>query len=770
MVLGNKLRLAAAALTDVGRRREHNQDYTTHQVPTDEQLLADKGALFVVCDGMGGYAAGEVASEIAATTIQDIYYKSDDSNTISRIAEAIKAANHAVYSYAREHPETAGMGTTAVVLVIHDGRAYFVNIGDSRGYLLREGHMRQVTQDHSWVAEQVRAGVLTDEQAQNHPHRNVITRSVGTQPTVSADLFIETLRDGDRLLLCCDGLHGYVPEADIEREVLGAADLDLGVQKLIDLANENGGPDNITAVLVDLLEVPEPLREVEIPTGPPEEQIVTQPLPAVKRARRPVKGRRSPPLAAQARPKPDPREARAASRRTARTLVGLVAVLALLVLGAGAWDIGFGPYAAARAANAQLNSDVSHARQVAQESGAQDPAAALAALADARQRVVADIQNPQLDPGSVQSAQAVLDGPLTAAVQAAVQHYNQVALITPLSLASVYTYTVSCTDPATNSTSSLATPTAMAAVTSPVATTSTQVLYAIANGTLYQLGVPITPTTLQPSGGGIVCDGVPLGGVTGALAVASDGATLYVLAQQRSGYEVLGIALNGTAPNGLPGTKVVQQFALAIHNGETPVALAALGGTVYVAYKPGTSGTPGVWVYRGNVAAGPAQTLALPQPALSLAVVNGALFALLSDLTLGQTAANGSWQAISVQVQSPLTPDDPAFYVAATPVPTVAGGSTTAATNVAPFGSADTLLADPALHTHLFVNDGAQNRIVRFVASASGPGLGLAAQYVYGAPITNLHPLAVASNGTALGVYGWSGGDLIALAMPEPSS
>src|SRR5260370_20168052 len=107
--------------------------------------------------------------------------------------------------------------------------------------------MRQVTQDHSWVAEQVRAGVLTEEQARTHAHRNVITRSLGTQPTVTADLFIETLAEGDRMLLCSDGLHGYVEEAAIERELLRHDQPDDGVQALIDMANDNGGPDHVTA-------------------------------------------------------------------------------------------------------------------------------------------------------------------------------------------------------------------------------------------------------------------------------------------------------------------------------------------------------------------------------------------------------------------------------------------------------------------------------------------------------------------------------------------
>jgi serine/threonine protein phosphatase PrpC len=256
LVLGKRLRLAAAGLTDIGRRRERNQDNTTHRVPTDEAELAKRGALFVVCDGMGGHAAGEVAAEIGVDTIRDTYFVSTHDDVIDNLADAIRAANERIYEYAAEHPEVTGMGTTCVTLLIHGGRAYFVNIGDSRAYIARDGKLRQVTLDHSWVAEQVRAGVLTEEQARVHAHRNVITRSLGTQPNVNADLFIEKLQEGDRILLCSDGLHGYVDEAAIERTVVESDQPDESVQALVDMANENGGPDNITAVLVQLLEVP----------------------------------------------------------------------------------------------------------------------------------------------------------------------------------------------------------------------------------------------------------------------------------------------------------------------------------------------------------------------------------------------------------------------------------------------------------------------------------------------------------------------------------
>ena len=229
MVLAKRLRLAVAGLTDVGRRREHNQDNTTHVVPTDETTLEEKGALFVVCDGMGGHATGEVAAEMGVKTIPEAYYASKEPNIISALASAIKKANQAIFGYALEHTESTGMGTTCVTLLVHGGRGYFVNIGDSRGYIVRDGKMRQVTQDHSWVGEQVRLGLLTEEQARTHAHRNVITRSLGTQPTVNADLFVETLQDGDRVLLCSDGLHGYVEESAVERVMLQEDDPDLFV-------------------------------------------------------------------------------------------------------------------------------------------------------------------------------------------------------------------------------------------------------------------------------------------------------------------------------------------------------------------------------------------------------------------------------------------------------------------------------------------------------------------------------------------------------------
>src|SRR5579885_3754733 len=282
MALSKQLRLEVAELTDVGRRRDSNEDNMTRYVPKDPKIMDQKGAIFVVADGMGGHAAGEVASEIAVETIREEYYESASEDVAEALLRAIKQANQVIYERATEQAGRAGMGTTCVAVVARGGVAYIANVGDSRVYLIRDGQIRQVTHDHSWVAEQVRAGMLTEEQARTHAHRNVITRSLGTGPTVTADLFVETLKQGDRLLLCSDGLHGYVDEREIEREMLQHTDPEDGVQTLVDMANNNGGPDNITALVIHLIEVPSVSDELKLPVvGAQDEQTITQPIPVV---------------------------------------------------------------------------------------------------------------------------------------------------------------------------------------------------------------------------------------------------------------------------------------------------------------------------------------------------------------------------------------------------------------------------------------------------------------------------------------------------------
>ncbi len=252
--MSKQLRLDVAQLTDVGRKRPHNEDNMAYVIPKDEQVMAKKGALFIVADGMGGHAAGEVASEIAVDTVTMTYYQDDSENIALSLMSAIKRANTIIHQRAAENMLRSGMGTTCVSAVLRGNMAYIANVGDSRAYVIRQGHVRQVSQDHSWVEEQVRAGLLTRDQARSHAQRNVITRCLGTQVDVEVDVFTEALEDGDSLILCTDGLSGSVHEEDL-RSIVERYIPQESVYHLVERANENGGPDNITAIVVRVQEL-----------------------------------------------------------------------------------------------------------------------------------------------------------------------------------------------------------------------------------------------------------------------------------------------------------------------------------------------------------------------------------------------------------------------------------------------------------------------------------------------------------------------------------
>ncbi len=211
-------------------------------IPKDLQVMARKGALFIVADGMGGHAAGEVASEIAVDTISNVYYQDDSDDVAVSLLHAIKRSNALIYQRAAENMLRSGMGTTCVTAVLRGNMAYVANVGDSRAYLVRGGQVKQVSQDHSWVAEQVRAGLLTEDQARTHTQRNVITRCLGTQADVEVDVFSEQLQAGDSLVLCTDGLSGLVGDEEIQRIVEQFMPQE-SVYHLVERANENGGPD-----------------------------------------------------------------------------------------------------------------------------------------------------------------------------------------------------------------------------------------------------------------------------------------------------------------------------------------------------------------------------------------------------------------------------------------------------------------------------------------------------------------------------------------------
>ncbi len=252
--MSKQLRLDVAQLTDVGRKRPHNEDNMAYVIPKDEQVMARKGALFIVADGMGGHAAGEVASEIAVDTVTMTYYQDDSEDITLSLMNAIKRANTIIHQRAAENMLRSGMGTTCVSAVLRGNTASIANVGDSRAYVIRNGQVRQVSQDHSWVEEQVRAGLLTRDQARSHAQRNVITRCLGTQAEVEVDVFTEELEEGDCLILCTDGLSGSVYEDDL-RSIVEQYIPQECVYHLVERANENGGPDNITAIVVRVHEL-----------------------------------------------------------------------------------------------------------------------------------------------------------------------------------------------------------------------------------------------------------------------------------------------------------------------------------------------------------------------------------------------------------------------------------------------------------------------------------------------------------------------------------
>ena len=223
--------------TDTGRKRRRNEDAFVCEPP-----------LFAVADGMGGAQAGEVASGLAAAALRE---GSGDGGGERRVTALIQEANRRVHDRATTDAAATGMGTTiTAALVEHDGRVAFGHVGDSRAYLLRDGRLDQLTDDHSLVAELVRRGELSPAEAEVHPQRSVITRALGTDPDVDVDTFSVEARAGDVFLICSDGLSSYVDGGEIE-EIMShhRGNLEAGARSLIEAANRGGGEDNITAVL-----------------------------------------------------------------------------------------------------------------------------------------------------------------------------------------------------------------------------------------------------------------------------------------------------------------------------------------------------------------------------------------------------------------------------------------------------------------------------------------------------------------------------------------
>ena len=233
------------SVTDVGQKRQVNQDY----VYASEEPVGNLPNLFVVADGMGGHNAGDFASSFAVQTLVRTILEDENQNPIKIIRHAVEEANRKVLEESKLHAEMSGMGTTMVLVTIIDDYAYVANVGDSRLYLI-EDQILQITKDHSLVQEMVRRGLITKEEAREHPDKNIITRVLGIGPEIEVDFFDIHLKENSVLLLCSDGLSNMVADEDIWRIVSTSREMKEAGMRLVSLANENGGKDNIAVVLV----------------------------------------------------------------------------------------------------------------------------------------------------------------------------------------------------------------------------------------------------------------------------------------------------------------------------------------------------------------------------------------------------------------------------------------------------------------------------------------------------------------------------------------
>jgi serine/threonine protein phosphatase PrpC len=225
--------------TDIGKVREGNED----------SLLVDH-PLYAVADGMGGAKGGEVASRIAVETLEELAHKGEGS-----LRDQVRRANELVFERSTTDRQVAGMGTTLTAVVIEGGTAHLAHVGDSRAYLLRAGDLRQLTDDHTLVQRMVKAGEITRDEAEVHPHRNVIIRAIGIEPDVEVDETTVALLDGDRIVLCSDGLTAMVAEQQLQAILETEPDPKRAADRLVRAANRAGGVDNITVVVIDVHDV-----------------------------------------------------------------------------------------------------------------------------------------------------------------------------------------------------------------------------------------------------------------------------------------------------------------------------------------------------------------------------------------------------------------------------------------------------------------------------------------------------------------------------------
>jgi len=723
-----QLRLEVAQLTDVGRKREHNEDNMAYVIPKDQQVMAKKGALFIVADGMGGHAAGEVASEIAVDTVSNVYYQDDSDDITLSLLQAIKRANALIHQRAAENMLRSGMGTTCVVAVLRGNMAYIANVGDSRAYLVRNGQVKQVSQDHSWVAEQVRAGLLTEDQARTHAQRNVITRCLGTQAEVEIDVFPEQIEDKDALVLCTDGLSGLVSDDEI-RGIVDQSGPQDSVYHLVQRANENGGPDNITAIVVSIQEVgwePPNVRR-PVPVGGREIGEETTLIGMTTGSSTPATvmddGRisgsslrfSSGPLT------PDdivtaPQPVLTTQRKSRnRLLYPLVALLILLVLATVGGGIYF--YAQITTGNRvdQRVQDARSAIRQANQKVTTNPAATLNDLAKTQSALQALLHEPTLTNAQRNLIVGLLDSDLANSVQAAMVSYNKQSSITLLCSSNTST---SAIDSGTNGTQAKT----IVQLTGKVKGAPVAVLYALgSDNKLYQ----VNNNSLLPVS-------LPLSADTRVLAIATNGTQLALLTSQpmkagasttNDSYALSLLSLEqakSVHPAFDASSSIDQRL---IQAGQIPLLITASGSDVYVVFRATTaqtatqildfspkSGRPLAQTTESTFSASDIiiSAAAFPNHELFLLHLGGSV----QSLQLTSESQNSTETSVLVDqpIQHPLAVDTK--FIEPTPVPTVTAGGTKSLGIPGAISSSALAVGTIKGELHLYIMDAAVHRVL----------------------------------------------------------
>lgn len=743
------LRLDVAQLTDVGRKRDHNEDNMAYVIPKDPQVMAYKGALFIVADGMGGHAAGEVASEIAVDTVSNAYYQDDNDDVRTSLLQAIRRANAAIHQRAAENMLRSGMGTTCVAAVLRGNVAYIANVGDSRAYLVRKAQIRQVSQDHSWVAEQVRAGLLTEEQARTHAQRNVITRSLGTQPEVEIDFFQEFLEEGDSLILCSDGLSGLVNDEELQRTVEQFGPRE-SVYHLVERANENGGPDNITAIVAHIQEVgvePPGMRQ-PVPAGglelsnedtarlfaslgsgtPVTTRNNDSPLPG-----NPFSYTISSPLAS---PESDtaPQPALRARRRHGRLFAPTITLAVLFLLVAVGTGFYYFIHISQTQTISQTLSDASQLISRASVEQNQNPAQALQDLARAQQKLQDLTSNYPLS-SSASARVSGLRSQLVSEARTAITNYNQSAKITLLP----------CTSSVPGSLNQ-----GIAQALAFVQNNNSVVYYALGqDGKVYQL-----IQSNNANGNSQYNLSNPFALANGQItSIAGAKNAIFALSQQMTRNTPGNFAINLLSPGAdahLQSTHVQPIDGALTQNGQMPSLIAAwnAGGTtnVYVVMAS-TSNTNSATILSYSVDSkgifkGPKPNpISVSERIMSITASDNRLFMLLGDGSIWSVPINISTTSTPlapVLVDAPIAPPLGAQaqnFTANTAVPTVTPLTPrgNGALAVSPVANPATLSGGMVMDTnglprfHLFIGDPANHRVLNLTfqpppATSGGPG------------------------------------------------